>query len=159
MSDSVIPWTAAHQASPSITNAQRLLKLRSTESVMSSNHLILCHPLLLLPSVFPNIRVFSNKSALCIRWPKYWSFSFNISPSNEYSRLVSFRDSKIFLHLTIQLYDSCLFLHRVCVCTQLCLTFGDPMDSSLPGSFVLGIFPSKNTGVGCHFLLWGILLT
>ena len=75
----------------SITNSQSLLKLMSIELVMSSNHLILCHPLLLLPSIFPNIRVFSNKSALCIRWPKYWSFSFRISPSSEYSGLISFR--------------------------------------------------------------------
>ena len=75
----------------SITNFQSLLKLMSIESVMPSNHLILCHPLLLFPSIFPSIRVFSNESALCIRWPKYWSFSFNISPSNEYSGLISFR--------------------------------------------------------------------
>ena len=86
-----IPWTAAHQASLSFTNFQSLLILMSITSVMPSNHLILCHPLLLLPSMFPNIRVFSNESALSIRWPKYWSFSFSISPSNEYSRLISFR--------------------------------------------------------------------
>ena len=84
------PWTAARQASLSITNSQSLLKLMSFESVMPSNHLILCHPLL-LPSIFPSIRVFSIESALRIRWPKYWSFSFNISPSNEQSRLISFR--------------------------------------------------------------------
>ena len=83
--------TAAHQASLSITNSQSLLKLMSTESVMSSNHLILCHPRLLLPSIFPSIRVFSNDSVLRIRWPKYWSSSFSISPSNEYSRPISFR--------------------------------------------------------------------
>ena len=87
----VIPWTAAHQASLSITNSQSLLKLMSIKSVMPSNHLILCHPLLLPPSIFPSIRVFSNESVLCIRWPKYWSFSFSISPSNEYSGLISFR--------------------------------------------------------------------
>ena len=86
-----IPWTAAHQASLSITNSWSLLKLMSIKSVMPSNHLILCYPLLLLPSVFPSIRVFSNESVLRIRWPEYWSFSFNISPSNEYSGLVSFR--------------------------------------------------------------------
>ena len=86
-----IPWTAACQASLSITNSRSLLKLMSIESVMPSNHLILCHPLLLLPSIFPSIRVFLNESALCIRWPRYWSFSFNISPSNEYSGLISFR--------------------------------------------------------------------
>ena len=85
------PWTAAHQASLSITNFWSLLKLMSIESVMPSNHLILCHPLLLVPSIFPSIGVFSNKSVLCIRWPKYWSFSFNISPSNEYSGLISFK--------------------------------------------------------------------
>ena len=85
------PWTAAHQASLSITNSQSLLKLMSIESVMLSNHLILCHPLLLPPSVFPSIRVFSNELVLHIQWPKYWSFSFSISPSNEYSRLISFR--------------------------------------------------------------------
>ena len=80
------PWTAAHQASLSITNSQNLLKLMFTESVMPSNHLILCHPLLLLPSIFPSTRVFSNELALRIRWPKYWSFSFSISLFNEYSR-------------------------------------------------------------------------
>ena len=91
MSDSETPWTAACQASLSITNSQSLLKLMSIELVMPSNYLILCHPLLLLPSTFPNIRVISNELALHIGWPKYWSFSFSISPSNEYSGLVSFR--------------------------------------------------------------------
>ena len=85
------PWTAAHKASLSIINSWSLLKLMSIKSVMPSNHLILCYPLLLLPSIFPSIKVFSNESALCIRWPKYWSFSFNISPSNEHPRLTSFR--------------------------------------------------------------------
>ena len=85
------PWTAARQPSPSIINSQSLLKLMSIESVMPSNHLILCRPLLLLPSVFPSIRDFSNESVLHIRWPKYWNFSFNISPSNEHSGLISFR--------------------------------------------------------------------
>ena len=85
------PWTAAHQASLSITNSQRLLKLMSIELVMPSNHLLFCHPLLLLPSIFPNIRVFSNESVLCIRWPKYWHFSFSISLSDEHSGLISFR--------------------------------------------------------------------
>ena len=88
---SVTPWTAAHQASLSITNSRSLLKLMSIESVMPFNHLILCHSLLFLSSIFPSIRVFSNESVLCIRWPKYWSFSFSISPSNEYSGLISFR--------------------------------------------------------------------
>ena len=84
VSDSVTPWAAAHQVSLSITNSQSLLKLMSLESVMPSSHLILCHPLLLLPPVPPSIRVFSNESSLRMRWPKYWSFSFNISPSNEH---------------------------------------------------------------------------
>ena len=87
----VTPWTAARQSSLFITNSEILLKLMSIESVMPSNHLILCRPLLLLPSIFPSIRVFSNESVLRIRWPKYWSFSFSISPSNEYSGLISFR--------------------------------------------------------------------
>ena len=85
------PWTAAHQASLSINHYWSLLKLMSIELVMPSNHLILCHPLLLLPSIFPSIRVFSNEVVLHIRSPKYWSFSFSISPSNEYSGLISFR--------------------------------------------------------------------
>ena len=85
------PWTAACQASLYFTNSQSLLKLMSIESVMPSNHLILCHPLLLPPSIFPRLRVFSIESVLRIRWPKYWSFSFSISPSNEYSGLISFR--------------------------------------------------------------------
>ena len=85
------PWTAAHQASLSITNSWSLLRLISIQSVMPSNHLILYHPLLLLPSIFTSIRVFSSESVLHIRWPKYWSFSFSISPSSEYSGLVSFR--------------------------------------------------------------------
>ena len=89
MFDSVAPWTTAHQAALSFIISQSSLKLMFIESVMPSNHLILCHPLLLLPSIFPNIRVFSNESALCIKWPKYWSF--NISPSSEYSGLISFR--------------------------------------------------------------------
>ena len=90
MSDSATPWTAACQTSPSIINSRSLLKFMSIESVMPSNHLILCH-LLLLPSVFPSIRVFSSESVLCFRCPKYWSFGFSISHSNEYSGLISFR--------------------------------------------------------------------
>ena len=85
------PWTAARQAFLSITNSQSLLKLESIESVMPSNHLAVFGPLLSLPSIFPSIRVFSNESVLCIKWPKYWSFSFSISPSNEYAGLISFR--------------------------------------------------------------------
>ena len=91
MFDSVTPWTAARQAFLSITRFQSSLKLMPSESMMPSNHLFLCHPLLLPPSIFPSIVVFSNESALHIRWPKYWSFSFNISPSNEYSGLIFFR--------------------------------------------------------------------
>ena len=91
MSNSSIPRTTACQASVSITNSRSLLRFTSIESVMPSNHLILCHPLLLLPSIFPSIWVFSNKSVFRIRWPKFWSFSFSISPSNEYSGLISFR--------------------------------------------------------------------
>ena len=86
----VTPWTVAYQASLSFTISQSFLKLISIESMMPSNHLILYHPLLFLPSIFPSIRIFSSESALCIRWPKYWSFSFGISPSNEYSGLISF---------------------------------------------------------------------
>ena len=97
----VTPWTAARQASLSIANSQSLLKLMSIESVMPSNHLILCPPLLLLPSIFPSIRVFSSESVLCIRWPKYWSFSFSISPSNEHPGLISFRIDWLDL-LTVQ---------------------------------------------------------
>ena len=107
------PWTAACQASLSITNSWSLLRLMSIESVMPSNHLIFCRPLLLLPSIFPSIRVFSNKSVLCIRWPKLWSFSFNISPSNEHpdrsalewTGWISFQSkgySSIFSNTTVQ---------------------------------------------------------
>ena len=91
MSYSATPWTAAHQASLFITNSESLLKFMSTESVIPSNHLILCRPILLLPSTFPSIRGFSNESTLHIRWPEYWSFSFNVSPSNEHPGLISFR--------------------------------------------------------------------
>ena len=91
ISDSAIPWIAAHQVSLSFTNSWNLLKLMTIESVMPSNHLFLCYPLLLLSSTFPSIRVFSNESVLPIRWPKYWSFSFSISPSSEYSGLIFFR--------------------------------------------------------------------
>ena len=96
------PWTAARQASLSIAISQSLLKLISIESVMPSNHLILCHPLLLPPSIFPSIRVFSKKSVLHIRWPKYWSFSFSIHPSNEYSGLISFRMDWLDLQGTLE---------------------------------------------------------
>ena len=91
MYNSATPWTVTHQASQSITSYCSLLKLLSIESVMLSNHLILCHPLLLLPSTLPSIKVFSSESVFHIRWPRYWSFNFSISPSNEYSGLISFR--------------------------------------------------------------------
>ena len=99
VSESATPWNAACQASLSITNSRNWLKLMSTESVMPHNNLILCPPLLLLPSIFPSIRVFSNESVLHIRWPKYWSFSFSISPSNEYSGLICFRIDWLDLHV------------------------------------------------------------
>ena len=92
-----MPWTGAHQASLSFTLSQSLFKLMSIESMMLSNHLIICHPLGLLPSIFPRMRVFSSESALCIRWPRYCSFSFSISPSNEYSKLIFFRIDSFYL--------------------------------------------------------------
>ena len=104
-------WSAAQQASLSITNSWSLLKLMSIESVMPSNHLILCHPLLLLPSIFPSIRVFSNDSVLRITWPKYWSFSFSISLSNEYSGLISFRMDCLDLHAVQRTLKSLLQHH------------------------------------------------
>ena len=106
------PRTAPRQASLSITNSRSLLKPMSIESVVPSNHLILGHPLLLLPSIFPSIRVFSNESVLCIRWPKYWSFSFSISPSNEYSGLTSFRIDWISLESKGLLESSSLLQHH-----------------------------------------------
>ena len=104
MLDCATPWTTGHQAPPSFTVSQSSLKFMCIESVMLSNHLILCCSLLLLPSVFPSIRVFSNESALHIRWPKYWSFGFSISPSNEYSGLISFRIDWLCIH-----FKSCSF--------------------------------------------------
>ena len=106
------PWTAAHQASLSITNSRSLPKPMSIKSIMPSNHLILCHPLF-LPSIFPSIRVFSNDSALHIRWPKYWSFSFNISPSNEHPGLISFRMDWLDL-LAVQGTLKSLLQHHSC---------------------------------------------
>ena len=106
------PWTAARQASLSITNLE-LLKLISIKSVVPSYHLILCHPLLLLPSIFPSIKVFSNESVLHIRWPKYWSFSFSISPSNEYSGLISFRMDWLDLLIAQETLKSLLLVERL----------------------------------------------
>ena len=105
------PWTAVCQASLPITNSQSLLKLMSIESMMPSNHLTFCRPLLLLPSIFPSIRVFSDESALRIRWPKYWSFNFSISPSSEYSGLISFRTDRLDL-LAVQGTLKSLFQHH-----------------------------------------------
>ena len=116
------PWTAACQASLSHTVSWSLLKLLPIESVMPSNHLILCHPLLLLPSVFPITRVFSNESVLHIRWPKYWSFSFNISPSKEYSGLMSFRIDWRELH-EVQGSLKCLLQHQLKSNNSLALSF------------------------------------
>ena len=107
----VTPWTGARQTSLSISNSPSLPKLMSIELVMPSNHLILCHLLLLLPSIFPSIRVLSNESVFCIRWPKYWSFSFSISPFNEYSGLISFRIDRLDL-LAVQGTPKSLLQHH-----------------------------------------------
>ena len=112
MSDFATPWTAAYQTSVSFTIFGSLLKLMSIEMVIPSNHLILCSPLLLLPSIFPSIRVFSNDSVLHIRWPKYWSFSFSISPSNEYSGLISFRMDCLDVFAVQETLKSLLQHHR-----------------------------------------------
>ena len=117
------PWTAACQASLSITNSRSLLKLMSIESVMPSNHLILCRPLLLLPSISPSIRVFSNESDLHIRWPKYWSFSFNISSSNEHPGLISFRMDSLDLLAVQRTLNSLLQLHSSKASILWCSTF------------------------------------
>ena len=133
------PWTAARQVSPSFTIFWSLLKLMFIESVMPSNHLILCHPFPLLPSPFPSIKVFSNESAFCIRWLKHWNFSFSISPSNEYSGLISF----------------------VCVCVSHSVVLNSLQTHGLQPTRLLcpWDFPGKDTGVGCHFLLQGIFPT
>ena len=120
---SAAPWNAAGQASLCITNSWSLLKLKSIESVMPSNHLILCRPLLLLPSIFPSIRVFSNESVLCIRWPKYWSFSFSISPSNEYSGLISLRTDWLDLLAVQGSLSSILQHHSLKASILWCSTF------------------------------------
>ena len=119
----VIPWTAAHQASLSIINSHSLLKLMSIESMMPSSHLILCHPLLLLPSIFPSIRVFSNESVFCIRWPNYWLFSLSISPSNDYAGLISFRMDWLDLLAVQGTLKSLLQLSSSKASTLLCLAF------------------------------------
>ena len=162
LSDSATPWIAARQASLSITNSRSLLIL------MSSSHLILCRPLLLLPPIPPSIRVFSNESALRMRWPKYWSFNFSISPSSEHPGLISFRMDWLDL-LAVQGTLKCLNKEsekkgkcspvQGSVIAQSCQTLCDPMDCSPPGSSVHGDFLGKNTGVGCHSLLQRIFLT
>ena len=117
------PWTSARQASLSITNSQSSPRLVSIKSVMPSNHLILCRPLLLLPSIFPSIRVFSNESVLCMRWPKYWSFSFNISPSNEHRGLISFRMDRLDLFAVQGTLKSLLQHHSSKASTFQCSAF------------------------------------
>ena len=130
------PWTAVRQASLPITNSQSLLKLMSIESVMPSNYLILCRPLLLLTSIFPSIRVFTNKSVLCIRWPNYWSFSFSISPFNEYSGLISFRMDWLDLLAVQGTRQSLLQHHRLKASSLRC-----------SASFIVQLsYPSLTTG-------------
>ena len=119
----VTPWTTARQASLSITNFRSLPKLMSIESAMPSNHLILCRSLLLLPPIFPSIRVFLNESALCIRWPKYWSFSFNINPSNEDPGLISFRMDWLDLLAVQGTHETLLQHHSSKASTLWCLAF------------------------------------
>ena len=129
----------------------------SIESMMPSNHLILCCLLLLLPSIFPSIRVFSNESALRIRWPKYWSFSLNISPSNEHPgqtvNILAFWDQSV---TTIQL---CSGNKTACMCAQSCPTLCNPVDCSPPRLLCSWDYPGKNTRLSCHFLLQGIFPT
>ena len=135
------PWIAARQASLSITNSRNWPKLMSIESVMPSSHLILCRPLLLLPPIPPSIRVFSNESTLRMRWPKYWSFSFSISPSNEYLGLISFRMDWLNL-LTVQGTLKSLAA-AAAKSRQSCPTLCDPIDGSPPGSSVPGILQAR----------------
>ena len=127
----VTPWTAARQASLSITNSRSLLKLMSIESVMPSNHLILCHPLLLPPLIFPSIRVFYNEPLLFIRWPQYWRFSFSISPSNDYSGPISFRMDKLNLLAVQRTLKSLLQHHSSKASVLRCSAFFTVMFNSL----------------------------
>ena len=143
-SDSVTPWTAAHQASLSITTSWSLFKLMSIESVLSSYHLILCRTLLLLPSIFPTIRVFSNESVLCIKWPKYWTFSFNISLSNEYSGLISFRMDWLALLSVQETLESLLQHHSSKASITWCSAF-----------FIVQLsHPYRNTGKTIALIRW-----
>ena len=140
----VTPWTAACQVSLSITNSRSLLKLLSIESVMPSNHLILCHPLFLPPSIFPSIRVFSSESVLCIRWPKYWSFSFSISPSNKYPGLISFRMDWLDLLAVEGTLKSLLQHHNSKASILQCSAF-----------FIVQLsHPYMNTGKTIDFTIW-----
>ena len=132
----VTPWTAACQASLFITNSQSLFKLMSIELVMPSNHVILCHPLLLPPSIFPSIKLFSNESVLHIRWPKYWSFSFSISPSNEYSGLISFRNDWLDL-LAVQGTLKSLFQYHSCIATMHPFKINDWLRSNMTYTLTL----------------------
>ena len=149
MSDSATPWTAACQVSLSITNSQSLLKLMSIQLVMPPNHLILCDPLLLLPSIFLSIRVFSRESVLRIRWPNYWSFSFSIWPFNEYWELISFRNNWFDLLIVQGTLKSLLQHHNWMLYRILLLScfsrvwLCDPIDGSPPGSSVHGIFQAR----------------
>ena len=143
----VTPWIPAHQASLSITNSQSLPKLMYIELVMSSSHLILCHPLLLLPPIPPSIRVFFNESALCMRWPKYWSFSLSISPSNEHPELVSFRMDWLDL-LAVHGTLKSLLQHHSSKASILHAQLSSPTPVFLPWEF-----QGQGSLVGCH--LWG----
>ena len=148
MSDSATSWTVARQASLSITNSRSLLKLMSVESVMPSNHLTLCHLLLLPPSTIHSIRVFSNESVLHIRWPKYWSFSFNISPSNEYSGLISVRMDWLHLLAVQGTLNSLLQYHS----SKASILWG-------PAFFIIQLFTSihgywKNHHFDCMDICW-----
>ena len=150
---SVTPWTAARQASLSITNSWSSLKLMSIVSVMPSSHLILCHPLLLLPSIFPSTRVFSNESVLCIRWPKYWSFSFNICPSNEIFRTDSFRMDWLDLLDVQGTLESLLQCHSSKASILQHSAFFSRRKWQPTPVFLPGESQGRRSLVGCH--LWG----
>ena len=153
------PWTAARQASLSITNSRSVLKLMSIESVMPCNQLIVCHPLLLVPSIFPSTRVFSTESFLCIRWPKYWSFS--ISPSSEYSGLISLRiDWFDLLGVQGTLRSLLQYYSSNASAFAPCFLYGSPL-TSIHDYWKNHSFDwtGKNTGVGCYALLQGIFPT
>ena len=140
------PWITARQASLSITNSQSSPRLTSIESVMPSSHLILCHPLLLLPPIPPSIKVFSNESTLHMRWPKYWSFRFSIIPSKEIPGLISFKMDWLDLLAVQGTLKSLLLAAATAKSLQSCLTLCDPRDSSPPGSPVPGILQARTLG-------------